>query len=97
MSEHLDNLMQEESKKIALQMYDELKLDFQFKDIDLANQIQADLYKVVKKHSERENLSGKEIGKIVKQFYLNVLAQIANVNLEQDLKEQKEIAQKDLR
>mgnify|MGYP003966382087 FL=1 len=89
--------MQEESKKIALQMYDELKLDFQFKDIDLANQIQADLYKVVKKHSERENLSGKEIGKIVKQFYLNVLAQIANVNLEQDLKEQKEIAQKDLR
>ena len=97
MSEHLDNLMQEESKKIALQMYDELKLDFQFKNIDLANQIQADLYEVVKKHSERENLSGKEIGKIVKQFYLNVLAQIANVNLEQDLKEQKEIAQKDLR
>jgi hypothetical protein len=89
--------MQEESKKIALQMYDELKLDFQFKDIDLANQIQADLYKVVKEYSERENLSGKEIGKIVKQFYLNVLAQIANVNLEQDLKEQKEIAQKDLR
>ena len=78
-------------------MYDELKLDFQFKDIDLANQIQADLYKVVKEYSERENLSGKEIGKIVKQFYLNVLAQIANVNLEQDLKEQKEIAQKDLR
>lgn len=97
MSEHLDNLMQEESKKIALQMYDELKLDFQFKNIDLANQIQADLYEVVKKHSERENLSGKEIGKIVKQFYLNVLAQIANVNLEQDLEEQKEIAQKDLR
>ena len=89
--------MQEESKKIALQMYDELKLDFQFKDIDLANQIQADLYKVVKEYSERENLSGKEIGKIIKQFYLNVLAQIANVNLEQDLKEQKEIAQKDLR
>ncbi len=89
--------MQEESKKIALQMYDELKLDFQFKDIDLANQIQADLYKVVKEYSERENLSGKEIGKIVKQFYLNVLAQIANVNLEQDLKEQKESAQKDLR
>ena len=97
MSDHLDNLMREESKKIALQMYDELKLDFQFKNIDLANQIQADLYEVVKKHSERENLSGKEIGKIVKQFYLNVLAQIANVNLEQDLKEQKEIAQKDLR
>ena len=97
MSEHLDNLMQEESKKIALQMYDELKLDFQFKDIDLANQIQADLYKVIKKHSEQENLSGKEIGKIIKQFYLNVLAQIANVNLEQDLKEQKESAQKDLR
>jgi uncharacterized protein YqfB (UPF0267 family) len=97
MSDHLDNLMQEESKKIALQMYDELKLDFQFKDIDLANQIQADLYKVVKEYSEQENLSGKEIGKIIKQFYLNVLAQIANVNLEQDLKEQKEIAQKDLR
>ena len=97
MSEHLDNLMQEESKKIALQMYDELKLDFQFKNIDLANQIQADLYKVIKKYSEQEYLSGREIGKIVKQFYLNVLAQIANVNLEQDLKEQKEIAQKDLR
>lgn len=97
MSDHLDNFMQEESKKIALQMYDELKLDFQFKNFDLANQIQADLYEVVKKHSERENLSGKEIGKIIKQFYLNVLAQIANVNLEQDLKEQKEIAQKDLR
>ena len=89
--------MQEESKKIALRMYDELKLDFQFKDIDLANQIQADLYKVVKKYSEQEHLSGKEIGKIIKQFYLNVLAQIANVNLEQDLKEQKESAQKDLR
>ena len=97
MSEHLDNFMQEESKKIALQMYDELKLDFQFKNIDLANQIQADLYEVVKKHSERENLSGKEIGKIVKQFYLNVLAQIAHVDLGHDLKEQKEIAQKDLR
>lgn len=89
--------MQEESKKIALQMYDELKLDFQFKNIDLANQIQADLYEVVKKHSEQEHLSGKEIGKIVKQFYLNVLAQIANINLKQDLEEQKEIAQKDLR
>ena len=97
MSDHLDNLMQAESKKIALEMYDELKLDFQFKNIDLANQIQSDLYEVVKKYSEREHLSGKEIGKIVKQFYLNVLAQIANVNLEQELKEQKEIAQKDLR
>ena len=97
MSEHLDNLMQEESKKIALQMYDELKLDFQFKNIDLANQIQADLYEIVKKYSEREHLSGKEIGKIVKQFYLNILAQIANSNLKQDLEEQKESAQKDLR
>lgn len=89
--------MQEESKKIALQMYDELKLDFQFKNIDLANQIQADLYEVVKKYSQDEHLSGKEIGKIVKQFYLNVLAQIANINLKQDLEEQKESAQKDLR
>lgn len=89
--------MQEESKKIALQMYDELKLDFQFKNIELANQIQADLYEVLKKYSEREHLSGKEIGKTVKQFYLNVLAQIANVNLKQDLKEQKDSAQKDLR
>ena len=97
MSEHLDNLMEEESKKIALQMYDELKLDFKFKNIDLANQIQIDLYKVIKKYSEQENLSGREIGKIIKQFYLNVLAQIANVNLEQDLEEQKESAQKDLR
>ena len=89
MSDHLDNLMQTESKKIALEMYDELKLDFQFKDIDLANQIQSDLYEVVKKYSQEEHLSGKEIGKIVKQFYLNVLAQIANTNLKQDLKEQK--------
>ena len=89
--------MQEESKKIALQMYDELKLDFQFKDIELANQIQADLYKVMKKYSQDNHLSGKEIGKIIKQFYLNVLAQIANVNLKQYLEEQKESAQKDLR
>ena len=89
--------MQEESKKMALEMYDELKLDFQFKNIELANQIQADLYEVIKKYSEQEHLSGKEIGKIVKQFYLNVLAQIANINLKQDLEEQKEIAQKDLR
>ena len=97
MSDHLDNLMQAESKKIALEMYDELKLDFQFKNIDLANQIQADLYEVVKKYSEEEHLSGKEIGKIIKQFYLNVLAQIANTNLAKDLEEQKESAQKDLR
>lgn len=89
--------MQTESKKIALEMYDELKLDFQFNDIDLANQIQSDLYEVVKKYSQEEHLSGKEIGKIIKQFYLNVLAQIANSNLKQDLKEQKESAQKDLR
>ena len=97
MSEHLDNLMEEESKKIALQMYDELKLDFKFKNIDLANQIQIDLYKVIKKYSEQENLSGREIGKIVKQFYLNVLAQIAHIDLGRDLEEQKESAQKDLR
>jgi len=80
-----------------LQMYDELKLDFQFKDIDLANQIQADLYKIIKKYSEQEHLSGREIGKIIKQFYLNVLAQIAHVDLGHDLEEQKESAQKDLR
>ena len=97
MSDHLNNLMESESKKIALKMYDELKLDFQFNNIDLANQIQSDLYEVVKKYSEEEHLSGKEIGKIVKQFYLNILAQIANSNLKQDLEEQKEIAQKDLR
>ena len=89
--------MESESKKIALKMYDELKLDFQFNNIDLANQIQSDLYEVVKKYSEEEHLSGKEIGKIVKQFYLNILAQIANSNLKQDLEEQKESAQKDLR
>ena len=97
MSDHLNNLMESESKKIALKMYDELKLDFQFNNIDLANQIQSDLYEVVKKYSEEEHLSGKEIGKIVKQFYLNILAQIANSNLKQDLEEQKESAQKDLR
>jgi len=51
----------------------------------------------VKKYSKEEHLSGKEIGKIIKQFYLNVLAQIANTNLAKDLEEQKESAQKDLR
>jgi len=94
LSEHLDNLMEEESKKIALQMYDELKLDFKFKNIDLANQIQIDLYKVIKKYSEQENLSGREIGKIIKQFYLNVLAQIANVILNRIWKSKKKVHKK---
>ena len=97
MSEHLEKIKTEEAKKIALKLYDQLKLDFSFKDPKLSDKIQADLYEVIKKYSEVESLSGHEIGKIIKQFYLNVLAQIANIDLEHDLKEQKESAQKDLR
>lgn len=97
MSEHLEKMKTEEAKKIALKLYDQLKFDFSFDDSKLADKIQADLYEVIKKYSEVENLSGREVGKIIKQFYLNVLAQIAHIDLEHDLKEQKESAQKDLR
>jgi len=97
LSDHLEKIKTDEAKKIALQLYDELKFDFKFKDPKLSEKIQADLYEVIKKYSEVESLSGHEIGKIIKQFYLNILAQIAHIDLGHDLEEQKENAQKDLR
>ena len=97
MSDALKQMQTEEAKRIALKLYDQIKEDFDFDNPELSDKIQNDLYEVLKEYSVNENLNGIETCKIVKQFFLNVLAMIANMDLEDSLKKQKDFAQKELR
>ena len=97
MSDALKHMQTEEAKRIALQLYDQIKEDFDFDNPELSDKIQNDLYEVLKEYSVNENLTGIETCKIVKQFFLNVLAMVANLDLEDSLKKQKDFAQKELR
>ena len=97
MSDALKQMQTEEAKRIALQLYDQIKEDFDFDNPELSDKIQNDLYEILKVYSVTENLTGIETCKIVKQFFLNVLAMIANMDLEDSLKKQKDFAQKELR
>ena len=97
MSDALKQMQTDEAKRIALQLYDQIKEDFDFDNPELSDKIQNDLYEILKEYSVNEHLTGIETCKIVKQFFLNVLAMVANLDLEDSLKKQKDFAQKELR
>jgi hypothetical protein len=98
MSEALNKMRVAQAKRMALECYDEIKMDFTTKiDPTISEECQAALYNTLHDFAQKHKLETHDMLVIVKQLLLNVCAMSAEVILDRRFETSMKEAQEELR
>ncbi len=89
MSEALHKMKVERAKIMALECYDEIKLDFQTQNQKLSDEIQGVLYKTLHRYAMDNHIETHDMLVIAKQLLLNMCAMSAEQILDKGFEESK--------